>query len=162
LEINISYYTGAETILGGRWREVFLTFEPPHNSIGVYLYQVEKNIWEDITPSHDSSLIKDRTGHCCIPISHGLLYFGGLVSGMDSVSADVLFLDLFSSFPMEYNEGEESYQYCCPDTSSPITTISTTDFFSQLTETIGSMIRGRENGRLERTEGYCPLSIVER
>jgi hypothetical protein len=80
---------------------------------GVFLYDVEKSHWHDITPSDYDSTILNRTGHCCIPTSHGLMFFGGL-TGEQSVSSEIILLDLFSVFDVRYNSEKDTYEYVAP------------------------------------------------
>lgn len=70
--------------------------------LGIYLYDVNLNLWSNITPANYTPA-ENRTGHICIPTSHGLLYFGGLLTQSNQITSDVMFLDLFSTF---YPDGE--------------------------------------------------------
>lgn len=58
---------------------------------GLYLFDTDERSWEKLSIQ---GMNDTRTGHCAIPCSSGILYFGGLVSETQS-SSQVMHLNLF-------------------------------------------------------------------
>jgi len=63
---------------------------------GIYLFDTEVRSWERVRASGDP--VNPRTGHCAIPSSSGIIFFGGLVS-KTSCCSEAVHLDMFGVFP---------------------------------------------------------------
>lgn len=64
-------------------------------SQGCYVFDTRTNTWSSLLSPTDSGIVC-RTGHCALPTSVGVIFFGGL-SANNSPLSEVLVLDLFSS-----------------------------------------------------------------
>jgi hypothetical protein len=165
---------GGRNFLGGTMAHgmtlifsLLLTFPPPSSSSfpsGVFLYHLPSNQWSDITPGDYHREIADRTGHCCLPTSHGLIYFGGL-TGTHSVTSDVIFLDLFSRFDLQHNSHKDQYEYVDPASSpspasSPAQQQSHGHVYQQITRSLSQYFHfeGHLSGSQRQT--YCPIRLV--
>ena len=69
---------------------------------GVYIYDVTRHIWSKLTleswTGDAGSQLSPRTGHCAIPCTTGIVFFGGLLPHL-AVTSELLHLDLFGCYP---------------------------------------------------------------
>ena len=69
---------------------------------GVYIYDITRHIWSKLTleswTGDTGSQLSPRTGHCAIPCSTGIVFFGGLLPHL-AVTDELLHLDLFGCYP---------------------------------------------------------------
>ena len=79
---------------------------------GVYMYDVTRHIWSKLTleswTGDAGSQLSPRTGHCAVPCTTGIVYFGGLLPHL-AVTDELLHLDLFGCYPtLSSSSGQSS------------------------------------------------------
>jgi hypothetical protein len=85
------------------------------------------------------------------------------LTGSQSVTSDVIFLDLFSRFDLRYNSRKGQYEYLDPAVSSvPSSPLAAPGVYQQITRSLSQYFFEDEmtstSGRSR--QGYCPIRMV--
>lgn len=82
------------------------------------------------------------------------MYFGGL-TGSQHVTSDIVFLDLFSPYEMNYNPLRNQYEYILPSSSQLVNNSQSYTIYQLITNSITTLLP------TSTSSSYCPITIRE-